>query len=382
MKRLVVTTVLIGCLLSAAVLKADQDGKPEPNAALLYWQAVALLPQFSDAQKHLLHKTPHDKYVTLELGETAKELISSTGMSMSVLRRGSRVRQCNWGLTLEDGPATLLPHVGKMRTLVRLATLHARGELDYEGPRDAKKDMAAVENLVAAVQLGRHIGEDDLLITYLVQNALEQTAVELIAYNVYRLHPDAQTLLLSRLASITRASTLSDALIGEKQVFVGTMKRKFSGKNGEKEFQNTLREYVGNSEVEKLQKQIPNAAAVLRLFDELGGMHDQLAGFCKLPPVEFKPKWEAIEKHAKEKNVIAALFLPSVGRAHELAAVADSRRAMLKAAVRMALGEVEAAKQIKDQYGQTFDIQETEKELIITAKLVVEKKNFSTTFPK
>jgi hypothetical protein len=55
---------------------------------------------------------------------------------------------------------------------------------------------------------------------------------------------------------------------------------------------------------------------------------------------------------------------------------------MLKAAVRMALGEVEAAKQIKDQYGQTFDIQETEKELIITAKLVVEKKNFSTTFPK
>ena len=74
-----------------------------------------------------------------------------------------RCRRCDWGLGYEEGIELLLPHAQASRTLATLACLRAR--IRFE---DGHIDQA-LEDILDAMTLGRHVSRDGSLITVLLE---------------------------------------------------------------------------------------------------------------------------------------------------------------------------------------------------------------------
>src|SRR5262245_1517890 len=133
--RAAVGAALALCLAPAAPA-AD---KPAPNAALTYWQAFALLARLDKAQLKIIAE--HEK---VKLGEDVDRLIGSCETSLRLMHRAAAMRECDWGAAVdEDGIRTVLPHLDRGRTLMRVALLRARKRFESADPRGGLDDAMA-----------------------------------------------------------------------------------------------------------------------------------------------------------------------------------------------------------------------------------------------
>ena len=377
MKRLsICATALIVCLATSLVTQAAESPK---NAALLYWQAVALVPELTLEEKTLLNKTPHGEFRTVELNDTSQELVKRCGLTLTMMRRGAQIPECDWGILWEDGAAALMPHMGKVRMLVRLAVLRARHRLQAtQGMKD--DDLESVEDLVAAIQLARHTGSDDILISQMFRNAMEEIVFDVLSKHLFKLHPDAQQLLLTRLDELTQPHGLSVAVLREKQVFIASLRKQFSGKQADGEYANLLNMF-DEAEKARIKKQAPDVAAVVKLIDDMEKRYDEAAEIAKLPPDQIKPQWDVLIKRVKAENIIANLLLPSIGKARESDAKAEVRRAMLKAAVRAALDQQSQFTKIKDPFGKgAFERRDQKSGVTLISALTIKGQKFEASF--
>src|SRR5262249_3555080 len=90
---------------------------------------------------------------------------------------GAVLPRCNWGIGYEEGLYTRLPHVNAARMLSSLVGLRAR--LRFEEGRGSE----AIDDIMAAMSLGRHVGREGSLIVVLVGNEIElRTMVPLASY--------------------------------------------------------------------------------------------------------------------------------------------------------------------------------------------------------
>src|ERR1035438_2512924 len=74
---------------------------------------------------------------------------------------------CDWGIDMSEGPAALLPHLGRSKAIVQAAKFRALWALQQGRQADAR------EELVAALVLGRNGARDGTLISTLVEIAIE-----------------------------------------------------------------------------------------------------------------------------------------------------------------------------------------------------------------
>jgi hypothetical protein len=85
---------------------------------------------------------------------------------------------------LSAGPNTLLPHLGRARAVVRTCQLRADWALQHGRQEDAR------DELLAAFVLGRNAGSDRLLISALVQNAIEGMIYASVAVHFGEFSPE------------------------------------------------------------------------------------------------------------------------------------------------------------------------------------------------
>ena len=99
------------------------------NAALVYWQAFALLPELSQEDTQLLGQIEKGAKPLDEAGS----LLARSGLALHLTRCVKPHTPCRWEL-VEDGPVTLLPHLSKARLLARFSRA-AISLSDSHGPR-------------------------------------------------------------------------------------------------------------------------------------------------------------------------------------------------------------------------------------------------------
>ena len=154
-----------------------------PNAAVIYWQAFAQLPApLAEPQK-----AKYEAAVTnpsAPVADDLKPIIASFAGSLAELHRAARVAACDWNLDYEAGPECLLPHFEKARALSKAALLRAR--LGFA----AGKTDEAVADVVAVLKLARDCGSSPVLISLLVDAAIEKSATEVLEANLARLSPE------------------------------------------------------------------------------------------------------------------------------------------------------------------------------------------------
>lgn len=186
------------------------------NAALLYWQAMAVLPRWTDDQRPFIERLPPDEDW---LGETAKEVFSATEAAMLLMHRAARLKKCDWGTDLNDGPLAFVPQNAKSRELTRLA----RFRVQFQS-RNGNLD-GAINDGLAILCLARNMSSDKVLVATLTGYANEAVAVAALAEVVPQLSPDQLRSLAKRHAALPSWPPIGECLLSEKRTFLGWFAR-------------------------------------------------------------------------------------------------------------------------------------------------------------
>jgi len=214
-----ILTITIATLLLTPKLRAEDFKYPPINPALLYWQAVAQLPQLTEDQANELRamatgKDPFD-------AARAAKLPLDDGSMRSLRRAATSTAPCDWGLTIEDGPAMVMPHVSKMHQVASLAIVKAES-LFAQG-----KVPEGIDWLVTAHRMARHAGVGDILISHLVQNAIEANAIRAAARHCLGWDAETRHAYAATLRKLPPLHTAQDALHGER-AFIDWAERQFN----------------------------------------------------------------------------------------------------------------------------------------------------------
>lgn len=198
------TAALLLAPLAAAALP-DTNGI---NAAAVYWPALSNIAAWAGA-----HTNAGIYPATNAASPDAALAYTDLLPQLAGLAAAGEATYCNWGTRLEDGPAALLPYVGPARNGSRAALWAADYALSNNLP-------GVADHALAALRLSRNAGEDQILISYLVQMAGETPALTFLARHLDRLEPGQVDRLAAEMDRLPPGATLVDAARMEKAMFV------------------------------------------------------------------------------------------------------------------------------------------------------------------
>ena len=329
---------------------ADAGSDPGGNAALKYWQAFATLPKFSEAE----NKTIGD-CLTAPLDDSVRKILTEAEYSLQMMHRGSALKNCDWGMRFdEDGVYALLPHAAASRVLTSLACLRAR-----QGFQTGQNPDGAIDDLLAAMTLGRHVSVDGSLIAVLVGYSIENRAIETLAVALPKI--DAKTIkdVKARFDALPPFATEASALLACEKVTLDWFIRKVK-ETKDKEGLLAFLSWVGISE-DKDRDSGGKAAAFLK---ECGGTaegvvkfavealpsYDAMAKTLDLPLDDFEKEFNR-ESNRQAGNPVYKVFFPALAKARQSRVRADVRRALFSAAIAVQLEGQNALKDHLDPVG-------------------------------
>ncbi len=340
------------------------------NAALQYWQAFAQMPMLDAEQQKIL-----DERDTVSLNDPAVEkLLASAQSSLMYLRRGARLKQCDWGLDYNDGVGLMLPHLTKARDLARLASLDARYQY-ARGNRKALRDDA-----MSMMALGRHVGRDPIMICILVRVLIEGMVVDLVASYVPELeasHADS----VAMFQTLPSTSRVADGVNVEKEFFVGWMVRKLKEEEKREKGAGLVlwKNFVGPNAPHELQD-MDSLDQVVQLAEDIMPVYDELNELVALPPAEFTSRYPQFKQRVASANKLAEFIVPDFNSLLEKERRSEARVAMLLAAIAVREGGPDKLKEIKDPFGDgPFEYRKLDDGFELQSNLQVEGKPVTLT---
>lgn len=181
-----------------------------PNAAVIYWQAFAMMPTLEGEEKAKYEAAI--KTTTEPVSNGLKTIVAHFSKSLRELHRARSISTCDWNLDYDAGPGMLLPHLSKARDLSRAALLRAR--LRFA----TGKTDAAIEDVVAVLKLARNCGGSPVLVSLMVDAAIEDMATDVLAANLMKLTPQQLDNLVAALKTLPATTSLADCLRVESDV--------------------------------------------------------------------------------------------------------------------------------------------------------------------
>lgn len=341
MKTLISILPVLLALLASGTAFAASGLRTDINPALLYWQAIQIMPDRS-VQDHLFT----NEWRGRELDEQFAQQIATYDNSFMLLRQAARQQvPCDWGYDLTQGPELLLPGLAKAKALTQAARLRMRWHLENGRPDDARDDF------LAALVLGRQVSRDGILISALVQFAIENILESGIAENWFRFPSETLHQVMDGIAAAPARGTIAQCVATERLSFKDWLARRIG------EFQATSRD-----ESEALQKTrellrsimsggdappepaspTPEAiiqaaggstAGLLRQLKDLDALYDEAAALMMAPYDQFLPGIKAFnDQVAKHPNLLVHVFFPTFEKCRLKEFAIETKLALLRAA--------------------------------------------------
>jgi hypothetical protein len=323
------------------------------NAALRYWQAFAHTPELNEErQKSLAAALAPDG----KLSDEHVKLLEESRDALLYLRRGAALKECDWGLHYEDGPYLLLPQLVRSRNLGRLAALRTRHRIEQV---DGK---GAVEDTLDALTLARHAGADGTMVSYLVQLAIEQVAMESLAAGMAGLDPAALDAVAKRLESLPPGGSLVATTRTEKESFFDWARTRLRAMKDDEPWQETILKPLGDQSG-ALEQAIQTAGGtrqgVLEQLDAFAPYYGEVAKILPLPRDQFLARHKEL-RAGVDKNPIGKLIVPAYEMAYERDQAGRTRMTMLKAALAAVRQGPDAVKAFKDAAGNPIEYRKTD----------------------
>ncbi len=312
------------------------------NAALHYWRAFALLPKLDEKQKDAIPLALKQRTVD----ESLQQVIELSNSALYELGKGAALEYCFWGFSPEEGPSVTMPHLARALQISQIACLRAKASFEQDQVTDAIEDIDTV------ITLGKHVDQDNRVISLLVSYIIEQTAIETVASELPLLDKDQLEALAQRIDGMSPKRPMSEAVLAERDLFTAWLLRIHS-KLDEKERPVTSRDGV-DSETAKAFRRL-SQKELLDAAQEMEEFYHRVAEAVALPPAEAKRAEErlkadpAVEGPGRE---MAMAMISVIGAARMDEAKYETLLALLKAAIAVQQDGPEVLK--KDAYRDPF----------------------------
>jgi hypothetical protein len=310
-----------------------------------------------------------DKWDTIPLDDETKKVIDNSRMRLQYLRRGAALKNCDWGLTKDDGILMLLPHLQQCRNLARLAFLRAR--LEFE---EGKKE-AAIDDIADAFALARHASADGSAIATLVELSIETMGQDLLAVHLKELDGAAMKHLVGRLDALPPGNLPRQGLKFEKECGSAWMLARLK-KTKPEEWPQFFASLGAKPQEVEAMKNAGKPEDAYAALENLGVYLDQLAELFPLPPDEFKSKLAALKEKLKpEAHPVAKWVAPAIDKLYQADLRARVRRELFLAAIAVTKDGKDHLKNFPDPVdGKPFDYVEREKGFELKSRMVHQDK--------
>lgn len=219
MRYLLVVSVLSASAVSAHAEEVKVSrATVAPNAAGIYWQAFAAMPNLEIGDKKNLDAATAS--TTAPMTDGLKPTVAQFGVALHEMHRASSVAPCDWQLDTEAGPELRLPHLQKARDLGRVALVRARQRFA------AGESAAAVTDVLAVLKMARDCGSTPIVISILVNAAIEKSAIEVLAGHLPLLKKEQLDQLAASLRELPATSDVASSIRTEERLFCDWLDRK------------------------------------------------------------------------------------------------------------------------------------------------------------
>jgi hypothetical protein len=292
-------SIFVLAAVTLELMAAEVDFRTDINPALLYFQAFQSMPQLSEDET--AHLFDHPGAWPEGIDDRARELLKKYDNSFKAMSRArfSKVA-CDWGYDLSTGPEAILSGLAPAKRLAQAARYRAMTALDGNDFDAMREDVAA------AFVLGRNLSADGILISALVQIAIEQILASVVMENYYRLSADQLDQLVAVFDSAPARGTIAQTIPTENSAFYQYIRRKVEGmiaqSNGNTELFWEKFEAFWNpiaTDVEANKGPEPSAAdaraaangktdELMKLINEMSAYYAEMARIMGLPYLEYK----------------------------------------------------------------------------------------------
>jgi len=188
-----------------------------PNAAVVYWQAFATMPDLTHEEESILGEAEYsaDTPLTSEL----EPIVARHEHALHELHRATRLHACDWQLDNDAGPNVLLPHLKYTQDLSRAALLRAR--LRFK----AGETDAAIDDVLTVFKLARDCGSSPIEICTAMDASIEETANAVLAAHLPILTREQFDRIEKTLQHLPARADIVSVIRGEEMLGYGWLKR-------------------------------------------------------------------------------------------------------------------------------------------------------------
>lgn len=320
------TLKILGLALAmggATAMAADlQPAVVSINPAQLYYQAFLSAPTPMSSED--MDYTYSKEGLSQPLPERFAELVASYDPQFTLLRQAARsTAACDWGLDMSQGPNAPLPHLARAKAVAQATRLRMRWKLEHGWQAEA------CEELLAAFALARNLPSDGLLISTLVQQAMEMILCSSVAQNFGLFSADSLECLARGLEGLPARRTVAQCMGTEKALFhdwainrIREVQKQHAGDDAK------ALEEIGKlfgfetdrtgSDLWPRLKQASDGTSegVIRLLQEREKYEEKLTAVLTLPYSEYQGRLQELEAETRSSpNPLVSHTLPSIARA-------------------------------------------------------------------
>lgn len=339
MKMLKWTTLLLLALIQTAW--SQPRFRTDINPALRYYQSLLQAPRLPEEDHQYLF-TPEWRGQVLDA--RFGNLIKRYDTQFRYLHEASHATvPCDWGIDLTEGPDVLLPSLAPCKMAAQTARLRVMWHLQNGNQTAAKED------LLATFALARNVSRDGILISALVQMAMENILASVVAENFYQWEPEILQQIVAGFEAAPARGTVQQCVATERSAFYGWLLRKVTDIQKQHPGQESKILAEIKAAVSKMSgdENGPHSAfgerlvkagggttdGVLKLVRELEPLYDRASVIMALPHGEFEKEMSAFLKEVKESsNPLIKEFFPVFEKCRTKEFAALIKLAMLRAA--------------------------------------------------
>lgn len=180
------------------------------NPALIYWKEFLILSDHSNINE--IESNYEKEHIDDEYRRVAN---SFDDLFLHLERASSASAFCEWGNDFNEGPFLLLPHLIHSKRVAQIARLRARMHVS------GSKSGLAIQEILSALRLSRHVSQEPTLVNTLVAYALNGICMQAIAENFYGYSNDDLQALSIGIESLPPAGKIESVVETERKFMVG-----------------------------------------------------------------------------------------------------------------------------------------------------------------
>lgn len=326
-----------------------------PNAAVNYWTAFAALPTTTQELREKM--TAAAKAISAPIPEELRASLRQYETALHELHRAAQMSSCDWQLDYAAGPHLLLRHLQHARDLAWVGLV--RAQVRFE----SGDNQAALDDVVAVLKMGRDCGRSPLVISMLVDVAIEHLAGKVLAGRLSQLTPEQLGQLMQRLKELPPTATAAEAFRKESEMFGGWVARRVEEEAARIkdplagfrileaiQTEGSLKDdlITGTDAAARQRRELVQSLTVEELRSSVRRVHsdyEELAIIAELPPAERGPKYIAFEAGVAQSRKLAnrddlmrylsIQFLPSYKLVSQRIDGLHARRSLLDLAIQV-----------------------------------------------